>query len=170
MPLVTPWVAGTSGFSPVALTPFCTSDDVKARPALAGVTLTGPQTTAMPGFIEDATLIVGGYLDTIGYVPVPHGDPPAFADEVRVVTARLVARALTAPARPADLDTFNSSMGPMGHSAHVAADAIGGGAWLTKADKLILDSLVHRPGLSNIAMYDVEPCRPRGSVGGLWPR
>jgi hypothetical protein len=141
---------------------LCTAADVRARPALANVTLTAVQTAAMPGLIEEASLLVAAYLQQIGHVLAD-----TVPDEARVVTARVAARVLTGAARPAELDTVATSMGPLGHSGHVAADAIGGGVWLSKADKSILDQLTNRPGMTSMSMLGFTTCPPT-PPGNWW--
>lgn len=68
---------------------------------------------------------------------------PALAtvpDEVRLVTARVAARALNAGGgdMPVGMSQYSVNAGPFGHSGSFAEGTNDGGPWLTKADKMVL--------------------------------
>jgi hypothetical protein len=135
---------------------LCTADDVLARPELAGVALSATQTAQLPGYIDEASTLVCGYL---GHAYTGTSDDPV-PNAARIVAARVVARALTSPRLDPNFDTYNSSMGPLAHTKHVAPDAIGGGVWLTRQDKLMLDSISTLPRFSNVALHAWPACQP----------
>jgi hypothetical protein len=151
------------------MTDLCTPEDVLARPTLQDVTLSQTKQDQIPGYIEEASILVEGYLGHTYPDPptddTPNPDPvPAAA---KIVTARMVARALTATPVEGNFDTYGSTMGPFAHTKHVAADVLGGGVWLTRQDKMALDSIGGIYSLqTNVAMYD-RPRYPVGIVGLL---
>jgi hypothetical protein len=167
------------------VTLLCTSDDVMERPQILAAPTGTVDTASIPGYIEEASILVEGYL---GHTyPDPPTDPDVVnpdpvPDAARVVAARAVARALIADAanngpggpRPLDpnIDAYTSSRSMGGFSAtkteHVAADVLGGGVWLTRQDKMALDSIGGAYSRqTNVPLYD-PPRRVRGVIGAIF--
>lgn len=106
--------------------------DVEVR---LGRDLTDSETATLPGLLEEAGLLVEGYL---GVHYAPTDDIP---DAVRVVVSRVAARALTSPqnvpegASASTLQALDysatSNFGPEGRA----------NLWLSKQDKLMLRPL-----------------------------
>lgn len=159
------------------MTTLCTPQDVLARPTLIGITITEDMTEQIPGYIDEASILIEGYLEHV-YPPAPVDDSPSpdpVPDAARIVCARVVARALTTTNTDPNYDSYTHSrnMGGFGASntAHVAADVLGGGVWLTKQDKMALDAIsgIGQNQATNVAMYDV-PKGVTGFVGALFGR
>lgn len=137
---------------------LCTAQDVTARPQLAGVPLSAVQSAQLPGYIEEASTLVCGYL---GHTYTADETVPEAA---RVVCARMVARALTTSPVDPNASEYSraSAMGSFSatSTAHVAADVLGGGVWLTKQDKMALDSIgaITRRTVVNLPMYATSWC------------
>jgi hypothetical protein len=145
------------------VTDLCTAADVLARPTLIGVTLSDAKTASIPGYISEASLLVQGYLGHTYPDPPTDGstnrDP--VPDAARIVTARVVARALTATPVDPNFDRYASSMGPFTHTKSVAQDVLGGGVWLTRQDKMALDAIGGTYAkMTNVPMYDLRWCPP----------
>lgn len=106
---------------------LATQDDVEKR---LGRELTDPELERLDGLLEEASLLVEGYLGTTYTGAIP--------EAVTVVVSRIVARAFTAPnqqllpegARSAAAGPYNVSF----------ADARTN-LWLSKVDKLTLRNL-----------------------------
>lgn len=115
--------------------------DVEAR---LGRVLTTSETALLPGLLEEAGLLVEGYLG------VHYGPGDDIPDAVRVVTSRVVARALTGPQNIPEgvsastlqsLDySATSNFGPEGRTS----------LWLSKQDKMMLRTL--SSGFISLAM------------------
>lgn len=159
------------------MTLLCTSDDVMDRPAVKAVPVDTIDADAIDGYIEEASILIEGYLghtypDPPTDIDVPNPDP--VPDAARIVCARVVARALTAGRVEPNFDSYTNAaaMGGMSYTntRHVAQDVLGGGVWLTRQDKMALDSI---GGIyskqSNVALYDA-PRHPTGFVGALFGR
>lgn len=155
------------------MTDLCTPQDVLDRPQLQGLTLGTVREAQIPGYITEASILVQGYLEH--NYPEPPDPPEVSPDPIpqaaMIVTARMVARALTSSQSDPSTDTHSSGMGPFTNSQHTAQDALGGGVWLTRQDKMALDSI---EGISvnhqtNVAMYDA-PRYPSGLVNILHGR
>lgn len=139
------------------MTALCTEADLLARPALIRVTLSDAQTASIPGFSDEASVLIEGY---IGHTFAGTDDDPVPTAAV-IVCARVVARALTATPVDPNFDAYGSTIGPFAHSKRVAPDVLGGGVWLTKQDKLALDSIGGAYSrMTNIALYDLGWCPP----------
>jgi hypothetical protein len=139
------------------VTDLCTAADVLARPTLIGVTLSDAKAASIPAYIEEASALVCGYL---GHTFAGTDDDPV-PNAARIVTARVVARALTATPVDGNFDTYGSTMGPFAHTKHVAQDVLGGGVWLTRQDKLALDSIGGTYSkMTNVPLYDLRWCPP----------
>src|SRR4051812_40145806 len=137
---------------------LCTDADVQDRPTLQGVNLSATQLAQIPGYIGEASVLIEGYL---GHTYTDDEDIPVAAT---IVCARVVARALTARPVDGNFDSYGSTMGPFSHTKHVAADVLGGGVWLTKQDKMALDSIGSAHSrTSNVALYDL-PQRASGLI------
>lgn len=107
-----------------------TQTDVEAR---LRRTLTAEEINQLPGEIEEASIIVEGYLG----VEYTAGNPAPLA--VKVVTSRVIARMVNDTGGvPANADSFSRGMGPMNVTTHLVADSTSGGPWLTKSDKMAL--------------------------------
>lgn len=125
----------------------------------------------IPGYIEDASVLIEGYLET-AYPDPPEDDTASdptvnpVPQPARIVCRRMVARALSTPEIDPRFDSYASAMGPLSHTKHVGQDVMGGGVWLTRQDKLILDGIPGTDSAVHMAMYDL-PERNRGSVCGL---
>lgn len=137
---------------------LCTVADVTARPELVGRQVSDDDTAKIAGWITDASGLIEGYLqrEFIDTDPIPK--------QATVVCARMVARALTTRQAPPTIDSVNSSMGPFAASQHITQDALGGGVWLTRQDRLLLDGIMKEPRMTNVAMYDAPTQRPIGSA------
>lgn len=168
------------------MTLLCTEDDVMERPQIKAAPTGYINTESIPGYIEEASILVEGYL---GHTyPDPPTDPAVtnpdpVPDGARIVAARVVARALLAdaanthnpgagPVVDPNIDSITSTRAMGGFSAtkteHVAADVLGGGVWLTRQDKMALDSIGGAYSRqSNVAMYDV-PRHRQGIVGAMF--
>lgn len=142
--------AGLSRWKLVTV-PLCSSDDVLARPQMRGVSA---DAGTLNGYIEEASVLIEGYL----------GHPFAIGETVpnaaKLVCARMVARAITATPVDPNFESYGSSFGPMAHTKHVAQDVLGGGVWLTRQDKLILDGITTNAGMQSINLYALDPCPP----------
>lgn len=112
-----------------------------ARPALVAVTVREARRASIPGYIEEASALICGYL---GHTFAGRDDEPV-PDAARVVCARVVARAITSTHVDPNFDNHSraSAIGPFSHTDthHVAPDVLGGGVWLTRQDKMALDSI-----------------------------
>lgn len=160
------------------MTTLCTPEDVLARPTLIGITITEDMTEQIPGYIDEASILIEGYLEHV-YPPAPLDEtlpnPDPVPDAARIVCARVVARALTAAKTDPNYDSYTASrnMGGFGASntAHVAADVLGGGVWLTRQDKMALDAIsgIGQHQATHVPMFDV-PKHVTGFVGALFGR
>lgn len=161
------------------MTLLCTQADVLDRPALsaAGIsTFTETQAAQVDGYIEEASVLVEGYLGHTYADPPTDGspNPDPVPDAARLVAARVVARALTSTPVDPNFDSYSSAMGPFSHQKHVAQDVLGGGVWLTRQDKMALDAIDTNARISNISTYHPEPT-PVGLAGSIlmpppiWP-
>jgi hypothetical protein len=151
------------------MTDLCTIDDVLDRPALIGVAITATMTAQIPGYIEEASALVCGYL---GHQFAGTDDDP-IPNAARIVAARAVARALTATPVDGNCDSYTngSTMGPFAHTStrHVASDVLGGGVWLTRQDKMALDSIGGTYSLqTNVALFDLPWSRCPPPAGRWW--
>lgn len=118
------------------MTILATQEDVEAR---LGRTLTEDEVLRCPGLLEEASLLVEGYLGTVFKDPDGVDDPgPPIPAAVVVVVSRIVARAFTAPsqqllpegARSATAGPYSVSFGDNRTNL-----------WLSKADKTTLGNL-----------------------------
>lgn len=135
---------------------LCDEDDIKAR--LGGVTdLTAPQLAAWPGAAEEASVLIEGFLEREWTV---FGDVPR---NVRIVCSRMVVRTFTPAGESGGqlggtlmpgTKSFNSSMGPFGHTTTFGDDVVFGSPWLSKADRLALRK--PRPQVTHEPMYDPD--------------
>lgn len=125
---------------------LCDPGDVATRLARP---LTAAETAAVSGLIEEATALVEGYLGR-GWVDA--FDVPT---AVKVVTSRVVARALTGGSRfPPGASQVGSAMGPLTHTTTFAADVeTGQQVWLGKADKIALSPYLRRGVVTNVPMF-----------------
>lgn len=155
------------------MTALCTQTDVLARPAMhqANITvdnITDLQIANITGYIEEASILVEGYLNhTFDDAPEPPAiNPDPVPDAARVVTARVVARAMTSAPVDPNFDQYSSGMGPFQHTKHVSQDVLGGGVWLTHQDKMALDSIEFAERISHVSIG--HPARTViGTVGAL---
>jgi hypothetical protein len=97
------------------------------------------------GWITEASTLIEGYLRHT------YTADETVPDAARIVCARVVARALTTPVTTPNADRYDSTMGPFTASTQVTRDALGGGVWLTRQDKMALDSIPGE-GLTNRSM------------------
>lgn len=130
---------------------------VLLHPTLHGVTLPQAELDKIPGYIADASGLIEGYLQRTFPDPPPTDTNPV-PEPARIVCRRVVARALIAPEIDPRFDTYASTMGPLSHTKHVAADVLGGGVWLTRQDKLILDGIPATNDAMNIPLFAFTPC------------
>jgi len=139
---------------------LCDESDIKKR--LGGRDLSTAEQAAWPGLAEEATAAIEGYLNqTWDAGEDPAVVPDTVPRNVRVVASRMVARTLTSPQTPAGAPSgamipgtrsFNSSMGPLGHTTTFGDDVVFGSPWLSKADKIMLR---RKPKpVMNFPMYD----------------
>ncbi len=135
---------------------------VLQHPTLQGVTLPSSELAKIPGYIADASALIEGYLQRA--YPDPPNNPQAVnpvPEAARTVCRRTVARVLTSTPVDPSFDSYAATMGPMSHTKHVAADALGGGVWLTNQDKVILNSITTTAlGVIHIPMYATSSCPP----------
>lgn len=138
---------------------LCNADDIKKR--LGGRNLTAAEQAAWPGLAEEATAAIEGYLNESWEADEdPTVVPAAVPRNVRVVASRMVARTLSSPVIPGapagtmqpGTRSFNSSMGPFGHTTTFGDDVVFGSPWLSKADKMMLRRKA-KP-IMNFPMYD----------------
>lgn len=148
-----------------------TKEFVLLHPTLTTPSPPTTEANKIPGYIEDASVLIEGYLETA--FPDPPEDATAEDPSVnpvpqpaRIVCRRMVARALTSPAIDSRFDSYASTMGPLSHTKHVGADVMGGGVWLTKQDKMILDGIPGTDSAVHVAMFELEP-HNRGTICGL---
>jgi hypothetical protein len=143
---------------------LCDAEDIQNR--LGGRDLSSGEQSAWRGLAEEATVLIEGYLDREWEDDDNDEDtvPAAVPLNVRVVCSRMVARALTsgpAPGMPTGAmipgtKSFNSSMGPMGHTTTFGDDVVFGSPWLSRADKVMLRRKMY---VEHVATY------PEKSVG-----
>ena len=108
-------------------TPVATVSDV-AR--LLGRDLDGGEDALVEGLLEEAEVLIEGYLGRIPQ-PVPR--------RVRVVASRMVARVLEQPdAEAFYAESVQHSAGPFSETKRYSTGASGGSPWLTAADKQAL--------------------------------
>lgn len=140
---------------------LCDVEDIKAR--LGGRDLTAPELTAWPGSAEEASVIIEGFLERTW------DDLASVPRNVRVVCSRMVARTFTTTGTPGGqlggtmlpgTKSFNSSMGPMGHTTTFGDDVVFGSPWLSKADKVSLRK-PHQP-VTHVPMWPEGVCDPTG--------
>ena len=122
-------------------------------PLVDSLTFTGTQTAQIPGWITEASTLIEGYLRHT------YTADETVPDAARIVCARVVARALTTPVTTPNADRYDSTMGPFTASTQMTRDALGGGVWLTRQDKMALDS-IPGGGLTNRSMIPLKPCPP----------
>lgn len=111
------------------MTILATQEDVENR---LGRELTDDELERLPGLLEEASLLVEGYLGIV------YTDDDSIPSAVRVVVSRIVARTFTAPspqllpegARSAGSGPYNISFGDARTNL-----------WLSKADKTTLGNL-----------------------------
>lgn len=116
--------------APVAV---ASSEDVETR---LGRDLTESEAQRVIGLIEEAQVIISGYL---GAIPDPV--PPA----VRVVVSRMVARVLEQPDSEAFYaESVSHSAGPFSETKRYSSGASGGAPWLTASDKQALAAVRRR--------------------------
>lgn len=132
-----------------------------ARPALAGLTLSAAQIAQIPGYIEEASALVCGYL---GHTFAGTDDDPV-PGAATIVCARVVARALTTSPTDPNLSESTNTRGMGSFSAtttaHLAQDVLGGGVWLTRQDKMALDSIGGAYSrMTCVPLYPFDPCPP----------
>lgn len=149
---------------------LCDTADVEER---LGRTMNTEETGAWKGIAREATVLIEGYLDKEWPDDDADDDtvPAAVPMNVRVVCSRMTARTLVAPGSapggalagglPPGTKSFNSSMGPLGHTTTFGDDVVFGSPWLSKADKMMLR---RRRYAEHVPMY------PTPTVGqGDWP-
>src|SRR4051812_14736980 len=115
---------------------------VLLHPTLQGVDLPQAERDKLPGYIADASVLIEGYLQLSWPDPPANPtDPSPIPGAAQIVCRRVVARALTATPIDPSFDTYASTIGPLSHTKHVTSDVLGGGVWLTRQDRLILDGI-----------------------------
>lgn len=132
---------------------------VLLHPTLAGVTPPSTELAKVPGYIADASMLIEGYLErTYPDPPVNPTDPNPVPEPARIVCRRAVARALVTPDADPRFDSYASAMGSMSHTKHVGQDVMGGGVWLTRQDKMILDGIGNTDRIVHVPMFVADPC------------
>lgn len=125
---------------------LCDETDVKNR--LGGRDLTTEETAGWKGLAEEASVLIEGFLnrtwtdDDADDTTVPDAVPR----NVRVVCSRMVARCfpngpLSGPgtaALPPGTRSFNSSMGPLGHTTTFGSEVEFGQPYLSRNDRISL--------------------------------
>ena len=140
---------------------LCDAADIVKR---LGRALTPQESSAWPGVAEEATVLIEGYLDKewADDDSDPGTVPAAVPLNVRVVASRMVARTFGTTGVPGGqlggtmlpgTRSFNSSMGPMGHTTTFGDDVVFGSPWLSKADRLMLRKKSH---VEHHPMFQVE--------------
>lgn len=124
---------------------LCSAEDVATR---LGRELNEVEQNAWKGIAEEATVLIEAYLDREWDDDDNDEDtvPAAVPRNVRVVCSRVVARTLTSGPAPGlgasamqpGTKSFNSSMGPLGHTTTFGDDVVFGSPWLSRSDKLML--------------------------------
>lgn len=105
---------------------IATQEDVELR---LGRPLTIEEAARVPGLMEEAEILIEGYL----------GELPEFPDRAIVVVAsRMVSRVLEAPTDGFSTESTSYTAGPFGMTKKYAAGASGGAPWLTASDKASL--------------------------------
>lgn len=139
-----------------------------AQANITAANITDVQSAEITGYIEEASVLVEGYLNHTFDDPPTDGSPNAdpVPDAARIVTSRVVARAMTSTPVDPNFDQYSSGMGPFTHSKHVAQDVLGGGVWLTHQDKMALDSITFAERISHVSMSHPQPTCI-GTVGAL---
>lgn len=142
---------------------LCDETDVKNR--LGGRNLSTSEQASWKGIAEEASVLIEGYLDE-EWADDDNDEatvPASVPRRVRVVCSRMVARTLSsggAPGGPGSgtlppgTRSFNSSLGPMGHTTTFGDDVVFGSPWLSRADKVMLRKQV-KP-VTNAPMYDTS--------------
>lgn len=149
---------------------LCEASDVVKR---LGRAMTTEETNAWQGIAEEATVLIEGYLDQEWADDDANSAtfPASVPTRVRVVCSRMTARTLVTPgsapggalagALPPGTKSFNSSMGPLGHTTTFGDDVVFGSPWLSRADKMMLR---RRRYAEHVPMY------PAPAVAqGDWP-
>lgn len=140
---------------------LCDSDDLINR--LGGRELTPAETAAWPGCAEEASVLIEGFLEK------EWTDLDAVPRHVRVVCSRMVVRTFDTAGTPGGqlggtmlpgTKSFNSSMGPMGHTTTFGEDVVFGSPWLSKADRLSLRK--GRYPVTHVPMYPEGVGDPTG--------
>jgi Phage protein Gp19/Gp15/Gp42 len=99
-----------------------------------------------------------------GYLAHMYAADETVPNAVVIVTARVVARALTTSPTDPNVDSYASTraMGSFSASntAHVAQDVLGGGVWLTRQDKMALDAIdgIGSQTAINVPLYRLSWC------------
>lgn len=107
---------------------LATETDVSAR---LGRPLDDAEAPAVEGLLEEASILVSEYC---------HRDFDTVPDAVRVVTSRVVARALVARPQVGGVDTSGMSQVALAATGYQFSgtynpDSSSGGVWLSKADR-----------------------------------
>ncbi|MCV7010354.1 hypothetical protein [Mycobacterium gordonae] len=134
---------------------------VLLHPTLAGVSLPSAELAKVPGLIEDASVLIEGYLErSYPDPPANPTDPNPVPEPARIVCRRAVARAVVTPDADPRFDSYASAMGSMSHTKHVRQDVMGGGVWLTRQDKMILDGIGSADRIVHVSMQPERSCPP----------
>jgi len=148
---------------------LCSTEDVKKR--LGGRDLTTEEGSAFEGLAEEATALIEGYLEHTFSGPDADDDgvPDDAPQNVRVVASRMIARTFGTSGTPGGVlggtmlpgtRSFNSSMGPMGHTTTFGDDVVFGSPWLSRADKLMLRK--PKKFVEHLPMYPEREARNPG--------
>lgn len=118
------------------------SQDVADR---LGRDLTTEEEDRVEGLLDEASVLVSGWLGTT---------PDPIPDAVRVVTSRVVARAITnGVAAEPGLESVQATMGVFQVNRGYSTDAASGGVWLTRTDKTVLRPFSVRGRVGNVPTW-----------------
>ena len=138
---------------------LCDETDIQKR--LGGRALTPAEVAVWPGMAEESTDMIEAYCNTewMNFDDVPR--------HVRTVCSRMVVRTFNMPAgtpMPGGLApgvrSFQSSIGPLGHTTTFGDGVMFGSPWLSKADKMILTRGLD--AVHNELMYEPSTCSQQG--------
>lgn len=120
--------------------PVTTLDEVKKR---MRTELDEADDDYVNGLIEEATIIVDGYLGGIP-TPVPRA--------VQIVAARMVARVLESPDDGHSISQRSYTAGPFTENLTYRTGASGGAPWMTAVDRKALRRYRRRGGIYSVEM------------------
>lgn len=106
---------------------LASSADVVAR---LGRPLTPDEETRAVGLIEEASIKISEYCGGREFSPVP--------DAVRIVTSRIVARAIIGSGNPVGISDTTMTAGVFGQTTRYTTDAGNGGVYLSAEDRRTL--------------------------------